>query len=90
MPMDEWMKDPNAANLLKNRAALDGLLHAPETRQLMQMLQQTAGDSLQSAAQSAAKGDVQALMGIVQKLSQSTSGAQLIQKIQTTAEQQGK
>lgn len=89
MPMDDWRKDPNAAQLLSDRAALDRLLRAPETKQLMQLLQQSAGDSLQTAAQSAAKGDAQALMGMVQKLTESQSGADLIQRIQAAA-QQGK
>lgn len=88
--MDQWMKDPQAASLLKNRAALEALLKAPDTQKLIQKLNQSAGGSLQSAAQSAAKGDTSALMGILQAFTQSQDGAQLIQTVQNNAQKQMK
>lgn len=84
--MDQWMKDPQAASLLKDRSALEALLKAPDTQKLMQKLNQSAGGSLQSAAQSAAKGDTSALMNILQTFAQSQDGAQLVQNVQNNAQ----
>ena len=42
--------DPQAARLLKDPAALKGLLVAPETQQLMRLLSQQGGDGLQKKA----------------------------------------
>ncbi|MEQ2455226.1 hypothetical protein [Flavonifractor hominis] len=85
--LDELMKDPKAAGLLKNRALLQDLIHSDDTQKLMQMLSQNAGDGLKSAAASAAKGDTGALMGLVRQVMQSKEGAQLVQKIQQAVPQ---
>ena len=76
--LDELMKDPKAAGLLKNKALLQSLLRSPDTQRLMQLLNQSAGSGLKSAAE---KGDTVALMGMVQQVMQSKEGAQLVEKI---------
>ena len=67
--LDELMKDPKAAGLLKNKALLQSL---------MELLSQNAGDGLKTAA---AKGDTGALLGMVRQVMQSSEGARLVQNI---------
>ena len=57
--LDELMKDPKAAGLLKNKALLQSLMQSPDTQRLMELLSQNAGDGLKTAA---AKGDTGALL----------------------------
>lgn len=76
--LDELMKDPKAAGLLKNKALLQSLMQSPDTQRLMELLSQNAGDSLKTAA---AKGDTGALLGMVQQVMQSSEGARLVQNI---------
>ena len=70
--LDELMKDPKAAGLLKN------LMQSPDTQRLMELLSQNAGDGLKTAA---AKGDTGALLGMVRQVMQSSEGARLVQNI---------
>ena len=79
--LDELIKDPKAAGLLKNKEALQRLLDSPDTKRLMEMLNRNAGEHLKSAAGAAAKGDTSQLMGIVQQVMQSKEGAQVIGRI---------
>ena len=72
--LDELMKDPKAAGLLKNKA----LMQSPDTQRLMELLSQNAGDGLKTAA---AKGDTGALLGMVRQVMQSSEGARLVQNI---------
>ena len=67
--LDELMKDPKAAGLLKNKAL---------PQRLMELLSQNAGDGLKTAA---AKGDTGALLGMVRQVMQSSEGARLVQNI---------
>ncbi len=85
--LDDLMNDPAAARLLKDREALTALLHAPDTQKLMSMLRQTAGSGLQSAADSAARGDPSALLGLVDTLMHSREGAAVVERIQKSAPQ---
>ena len=41
--LDELMKDPKAAGLLKNKALLQSLMQSPDTQRLMELLSQNAG-----------------------------------------------
>ena len=70
--LDQLMRDPKAAKLLKQKDLL---------KNLMQLLNQSAGDSLKGAAASAAKGDPSALTGLLRQVMQSKEGAQLVQRI---------
>ena len=75
--LDELMKDPKAAGLLKNKALLQSLMQSPDTQRLMELLSQNAGDGLKTAA----KGDTGALLGMVRQVMQSSEGARLVQNI---------
>ena len=55
--LDELMKDPKAAALLKDQALLQRVLQSPDTKRLMETLSQKFGDQLQHTAQSAVHGD---------------------------------
>ena len=68
--LDELMKDPKAAGLLKNKALLQSLMQSPDTQRLMELL-----------SQNAAKGDTGALLGMVRQVMQSSEGARLVQNI---------
>ena len=79
--MEALKKDPQAAKLLSDSAGLQALLSAPETQKLMELLNRSAGASLQTAAQAAAKGKPQDLMGLLNQVMQSPEGAALVERI---------
>lgn len=79
--LDQLMKDPKAAGVLKDPALLQSLMRSPDTKRLMDLLSQNAGGGLKSAAASAAKGDAAPLMGLLKQVMQSEEGAQLIRNI---------
>ncbi len=85
--LDALKKDPQAAQLLRDPKSLSALLSAPETQKLMALLNQSAGSSLQSAAQAAAKGKPQDLMGLLSKVVQSKEGAAAVEGIQKKVKQ---
>lgn len=87
--LDALKKDPQAAKLLSDPAGLKALLSAPETQQLMSLLNQSAGSGLQAAAQAAAKGKPQELMSMLQGLLNTQEGAKLVQRIEQQARQSG-
>jgi len=78
-------QDPQAAKLLNNPAALKDLLSAPETKKLMDLLNRQAGSGLQSAAQAAAQGKPDALMGILDQVMHSQEGATAVESLQKKA-----
>lgn len=80
--LENLMKDPKAAGLLKNKDALRQLLDSPDTKRLMELLNQNAGGSLKNAAGAAARGDTGQLMGIVRQVMESKEGARLAERIQ--------
>ena len=75
--LDELMKDPKDASLLKNKALMQSILNAPDTQRLMQLLDQKAGADLKRAA----TGNTQALSGLVRQVMGSEEGARLIQQL---------
>lgn len=79
--LDQLMRDPKAAKLLKQKDLLKNLMQSPDTQRLMQLLNQSAGDGLKGAAASAAKGDPSALTGLLRQVMQSKEGGQLVQRI---------
>lgn len=76
--LDELKRDPKAAALLKNRELLQSLLASPDTRRLMELLGQSGGAGLKSAA---AKGDTKALAGMVRQVMGTREGAALVEKL---------
>lgn len=79
--LDALKKDPQAAKLLSDPAALKALLSSPETQQLMALLNQSAGSGLQAAAKAAAAGKPDALMGMLGQVMGSKEGAQAVEGI---------
>ena len=86
--LEQLMRDPKAAGLLKQKDLLKRLMQSPDTQRLMQMLSQNAGDGLKSAAAAAAKGDTGQLTGMLQQVMQSKEGAQLVERINRSASQE--
>lgn len=85
--LDALKKDPQAAKLLGDPAGLKALLSAPETQQLMALLNQNAGGGLKAAAQAAAGGKPAALMGLLNQVTQSKEGAAAMKNLQKKTEQ---
>ena len=83
---DALKKDPKAAQLLGNPAALQSILSSPETQKLVSLLNQAGGDGLQAAAKEAAKGKPDALMGILNRVMGSPEGAKAAEAFQKKTE----
>ena len=82
--MNDLMKSPQAAQLLKNRTAVENLAKAPETQHLMNLLNQSAGGGLKSAAEAAMKGDTSQLMGLMDLLMKDPHGAKVVEQLNKT------
>ena len=82
--LNDLMKSPEAAALLKNQEALTRIMSSPDTKALMEMLNRQAGGGLKGAADAAMKGDAKALAGIVEHLMQSKEGAEVVGRISGT------
>lgn len=80
--LDALKKDPQAAQILGDPASLKSLLSSPETQKLVSLLNQAGGDGLKAAAQAAAKGKPDALMGILNQVMGSPEGAKAAQDFQ--------
>lgn len=76
------MATPEAASLLKNKDTMAGLISSPDTKKLIDMLNQSAGGGLKGAADAAMKGDASALMGLMQQVMGSKEGAAVVDRIQ--------
>lgn len=85
--LEALKKDPQAAKLLSDPAGLQALLSSPETQKLMALLTKSAGGSLQAAAQAAAKGKPEELMGLLGQVMQSPEGAAAMEGIQKKTNQ---
>lgn len=70
---------PQAAKLLKDKAAVEHLVKSPDTQALMQMLNQ--GGGLKAAADAAMKGDASQLQGLLDQLMKDPSGAKVVERI---------
>ena len=84
--LDELKKDPRAAGLLKNQALLQSLLSSPDTRRLMELLLQRGGDGLKAAA---ARGDTQALAGMLRQVMDTREGAALADRLRRAVPPEG-
>ncbi len=82
--MEELMGQPQAAQLLKNPGAVEQLTQAPETKKLMQMLNQGAGGDLQSVTEAAMKGDTSQLMALMNQVLSNPEGAKMVDQLQRT------
>lgn len=79
--LNEVLRSPQAAELLKNRQALESLLRSDEARRLLDSLNQNSGGGLKNAAQAAIKGDGTQLMGLVRGLMNDPKSARLVQDL---------
>ena len=84
--LDSLKKNPQAAQLLSDPKGLKNLLSSPETQKLMSLLNQSAGSQLQTAAQAAAKGKPEALMGLLNQVMGSPEGAQAVEGLKKKTE----
>lgn len=79
--LSEVLTSPEAANLLKNKQAIEALMKSGEAQRLMELLNQNAGNGLKDAAQSAMKGDARQLMNLVQGLMKDPKNAKLVEDL---------
>lgn len=79
--LNDILNSPQAAELLKNRQAMETLLHSNEARRLMELLNQNSGDNLKQAAQSAMKGNSAQLMGMLDGLMKNPQSAELVAEL---------
>jgi hypothetical protein len=79
--LDEMLKDPQAANLLKNKRMLQQLVNSPDAKKLVELLNQNGGANLHSAAKAAMNGDASALMSLIQEVMQRPEGAKAVEGI---------
>ena len=82
--LNDLMKSPEAAALLKNKEALTRIMSSPDTKALMEVLNRQAGGGPKGPADAAMKGDAKALAGIVEHLMQSKEGAEVVGRISGT------
>ncbi len=78
---DDFLHSPQAAQLLKNKDQVMGLMHSPDAKRLMELLQHSGGAGFQGAAEAAMKGDPAKLMAILQQVMASPEGAATVQNI---------
>jgi ubiquinone biosynthesis protein Coq4 len=76
--LEEMLNSPEAANLLKNKEAILSLSNSPDAQKFMQLLKQTSGGTLQSAADAAMKGDPSALSKLVNEVTKTPEGAKAV------------
>ena len=85
--MGQNKTDPTAA-LEHNRALLEQVIHSPDAQPLTELLNQTAGGQLKTAAASAALGDTKDLLAMVRQVMQNPEGAKLVERLNQTAPKQ--
>ena len=61
--------------------AIRQIAQSPDTQRLLQMLNEQNGGGLQAAAEQAGKGDMKALVSMVNGLMQSKEGAELMERL---------
>lgn len=79
--LNDVLNSLQAANLLKDKAALESLLNSGEAQRLMELLNRNTGGGLKNAAQSAMKGDTSQLMGLVEGLMKDPQSAKLVEEL---------
>ena len=77
MQREQDFQTAAASQLVKNRDAIRQLAQSREAKQLVSMLQQNG--SVETAAQAAAKGKPEALMGLLNQVMNDPQGAQAVE-----------
>lgn len=83
-PMDQLMKDPKTAGLLKDKAAMERLLTSPEVKKLMELLSSSPSAGLEQAAQAAMRGDAGGLKDLVGRVMGDPEGAKAVENLNKT------
>jgi DNA-binding GntR family transcriptional regulator len=79
---NDLLSSPEGERLTRDPAALKALLSAPETRQLLTLLQRQNGGALQQAAQQARQGDLTQISAMLQGLSATKDGSDALQRME--------
>ncbi len=79
--LSKALHSKEAERLMKDKAKLTDLLHAPETLKLMKLLEQKSGGNLKSAAQAATKGDTAKLMELMNEVMAAQEGAKAVEEL---------
>ena len=82
--LNDLMKSPEAAVLLKNKEALPRYIGPPTTNAVIETPNPQAGGGPRGPPDAAMKGDAKALAGIVEHLMQSKEGAEVVGRISGT------
>lgn len=77
----------DASELGKNRDAVARLAQSRDAQRMMELIQRREG--AQEAVQAAAQGDASGLMSMINQLMNTKEGAELIQRIEAQAKQEG-
>ena len=77
MQREQDFQTAAASQLVKNRDAIRQLAQSGEAKQLVSILQQNG--SVENAAQAAAKGKPEALMGLLNQVMNDPQGAQAVE-----------
>lgn len=78
----------NPTDLMKNQKAIAGLARSDDARRLIELLQRQGG-GVHQAAQAAAAGSPQQLMEMMDRLMNSSEGADLVARIGDQAKKAG-
>ena len=76
-----------AAELVKNKGAVQQLLRSEDTKRMMELLNRQG--TIQGAAKAAAAGNPAELMGMMERLMSTEEGTQLVERIARQAKQSG-
>lgn len=79
--LDEMMNSPHAKQLLKDRHTLMQLANSPDTKKLMQLLNETGGSELQSAAKAALDGNPAELIKLMDQVMHQPEGMKAVEGI---------
>ena len=78
---EDILHSAQAEHLLKSKEKLLDMMHSPDAKRLMELLQKNGGTQLQSAADSAMKGNPAQLMNLVQQVMATPEGARAVDNI---------
>ena len=81
MSQNDFLHSPQAQQILKDKEKVMGMVHSPDVQRLMQLLQKSGGDQLQTAAQAAMKGNLQQLTQIMDRIMATPEGAQAVEQL---------
>lgn len=81
---NELLQSESAQKLMNNQTAIHRIQTAPETKKLMEMLNQQTNGSLESIANEATQGSPKQLMNAMQTLLQNPESHNLLEQIRKT------